>query len=168
MEPNSAFLVPIPTQTLVSNSLGQAGQDARITKLPESPGPSCSPFIKSPCRKLRSGDQMVHVVPGTPPPFTMRDSNSPAMGDASLESRNSSPPQVRTKMRAQHMTAALSGSISSSSLKCVYWCPLCSIPRLTTLRRYKMHHTPLFLVPASRSSGLRHSSAHALGCQFPD
>jgi hypothetical protein len=62
---------------------------------------------------------MGHVAPGTPPPFTMQDSNFPAMGSTSLELRNSGPPHVRTKTRAQHTTAALSGSRGSSSLKCV-------------------------------------------------
>jgi hypothetical protein len=62
---------------------------------------------------------MGHVAPGTPPPFTMQDSNFPAMGGASLQLHNSGLPQVRTKTRAQHVAAALSGSRSSSSLKCV-------------------------------------------------
>jgi hypothetical protein len=130
-------LVPIPTlpphlQTLVSNSLGPAGQDTRSTKLPVSPGPLCSPYIKSPPRRLRSGDQTGHVVPGTPPPFTMQDSYFPAMGGASLESRNSGLPQVRMKTRAQHAAAALSGSRISSSLKCVV---------VSTLQ-YTMPHNP--------------------------
>jgi hypothetical protein len=34
---------------------------------------------------------MGHVAPGTPPPFTMQDSNFPAMVGASLESGNSCP-----------------------------------------------------------------------------
>jgi hypothetical protein len=49
----------------------------------------------------------------------MRDSNFLAMGGVSLESHNSGLPQVRTKTRAQHAAAALSGSRGSSSLKCV-------------------------------------------------
>jgi hypothetical protein len=61
---------------------------------------------------------MGHVAPGTLPLFTMQDSNFPAIGGASLESCNSGPPQVRTKMRVQHEAAASSGSRSSSSLKC--------------------------------------------------
>jgi hypothetical protein len=123
VEPDPSSLVPIPTlpphlQTLVSNSLGPASQDARSTKLPVSLGPLCSPYIKSPPCRSRSGDQMGHVVPGTPPPFTMQDSNFPVMGGASLESRNSGPPLVRTKTQAQHAAAASPGSRSSSSLKC--------------------------------------------------
>ena len=62
---------------------------------------------------------MGHVVPGTPPLFTMQDSNFPAMGGASLESRNSGPQRVRTKTWAQHAAVASSGSRGSSSLKCV-------------------------------------------------
>jgi hypothetical protein len=62
---------------------------------------------------------MGHVAPGTPTPFTMQDSNFPAMGGASLEARNSGPPRVRTKTWAQHAAAGLLGSRGSSSLKCV-------------------------------------------------
>ncbi len=124
MEPDTSSLVPIITlpphlQTLVPNSLGPAGQDARRTKLPASLGPLCSPHIESPSHRSKSGDQMGHVAPGTPPPFTIQDSNFPVMEGASLESRNSGPPRVRTKTRAQHAAAALSGSRGSSSLKCV-------------------------------------------------
>ncbi len=85
MEPDPSSLVLIPTlpphlQMLASNSLGPEGQNARSTKLPVSLGLLCSPYIKPlPCR-LRSRDQMGHLAPGTPPPFTMQDSNFPAMG----------------------------------------------------------------------------------------
>jgi hypothetical protein len=122
LDPSSS--VPIPTlpphlKTLVSNSLGPAGQDARSTKLPVSLGPLCSLYIESsPCRS-RSRDQTGHVAPGTPPPFTMQDSYFPATGGASLELHNSGPPQVRMKMLAQHASAASLVSRSSSSLKCV-------------------------------------------------
>jgi hypothetical protein len=137
MEPDPSSLVPIPTipphlQMLVFNSLGPVGQDARSTKLPESPGLSCSPYIKSPPHRLRSGDQTGHMAPGTPPPFTMQDSNFLTIGDTSLESRNSGLPQFRTKMQAQHTAAASSGSRSSSSLKCVV---------MSTLP-YTMPHNP--------------------------
>jgi hypothetical protein len=112
VEPNPSSLILIPAllphlQTLVSNSLGLMGQDARSTKLLVSPGLLCSPCIKSPPRRSRSKDQTGHVVPGTPPSFTMQDSNFLAMGDTSLESRNSELSQVRTKTRAQHAAAAL-------------------------------------------------------------
>jgi hypothetical protein len=124
VEPDRSSSVPIPTLpshllTLISNSLGPVGQDARSTKLLVSPGPSSSPYIKSPLCRSRSGDQTGQLVPGTPPPFTMLDSNFPEMGGACFESCNSGPPQIRTKMRAQHAAAALSGSRSSSRLKCV-------------------------------------------------
>jgi hypothetical protein len=76
---------------------------------------------------------MGHMVPDTPPPFTMQDSNFLAMGGASLESRTSGPPHVRTKTWAQHATAALSGSRGSSSLKCV---------AVSTLQ-YTMPYNPL-------------------------
>jgi hypothetical protein len=62
---------------------------------------------------------MGHVAPGTPPPFTMQDSNFPAMGGTSLESCNSGPSHDRMKTWAQHAAVALSGSRGSSSLKCV-------------------------------------------------
>jgi hypothetical protein len=62
---------------------------------------------------------MGHVALGTLPMFTMWDSNFLVMGGASLESRNSRLPQVRTKTWAQHAAVALSRSRSSSSLKCV-------------------------------------------------
>jgi hypothetical protein len=100
---------PHHLQMLVSNSLGPAGQDAKSTKLPVSPGPSCSPYIKSPPRRSSSRDQTGHVAPGTPPPFTMQDFDFPTMGGASFESRNSGPPHVRTKTQAQHASVALSG-----------------------------------------------------------
>jgi hypothetical protein len=137
MEPDPSSLVLIPTlsphlQTLVLYSLGLVGQDARSTKVPVSLGPLCSLYIKSPPSRSRSGDQTGHVVPGTPPPFTMQDSNFLTMEGASLESRNSGPPQVRTKTRAQHAAAALSGSRSSISLKCVV---------VSTLQ-YTMPHNP--------------------------
>jgi hypothetical protein len=104
LDPSS--LVPIPTlplhlQTLVPNSLGSAGQDTRSTKLPESPGPSCSPYIKSsPCR-LGSGDQMGHVAPGTPPCSQCRT--------LFFRQSNSGLP-VRTKTCAQHAAAVSPGS----------------------------------------------------------
>ncbi len=124
MEPDPSSLVPIPTlpphpQTLVPNSLGPAGQDARSTKLPVSPGPLHSPYIESPPCRMRSHDQTGHVVPGTPPPVTMQDSNFLVMGGVNLESCNSGPLRTRMKTRAQHVAAALSGSRGSSSLKCV-------------------------------------------------
>jgi hypothetical protein len=135
LDPSS--LVPIPNlppylQMLVSNSLGPAGQDARSTKLLESLGPSCSPYIESPPRRLRSREQTRHVVPGTPSPFILQDSNFLAIRGASLEPRNSIPLQVRTKTRAQHAAAALSGIRTSSSLKCVV---------VSTLQ-YTMPHNP--------------------------
>ncbi len=137
MEPDSSSSVPIPAlpphlQMLVSNSFGPTGQDARSTKLLVSPGPSCSSYIKSPPRRSRSRDQTGHVAPGTLPPFTMRDSDFPAMGGASLELRNSGPPQVRMKTRAQHVAAALLGSRGGTSLKCV---------AVSTLQ-YTMYHNP--------------------------
>ncbi len=124
MEPDPSSLVPIPTlpphlQMLVPNSLGPVGQDARSTKLPESLGPLCSPYIESPPCRLRSGDQTGHVAPGTPPPFTMQDSNFLAMVGASLESHNICLLHIRTKTCAQHAAAASSGNRGSSSLKCV-------------------------------------------------
>ncbi len=97
-----------------------------------SPGLLCSPSIESPPCRSRSRDQMGHVALGTLPPFTMQDSDFPAMGGASLESRNSGPLQVRTKMQAQHAAAALSGSRSSSSLKCV----------VESTLQYTMPHNP--------------------------
>jgi hypothetical protein len=126
VEPDPSFLVPTPTlpphlQTLVSNSLGPAGQDARSTKLPVSPGPPCSPYIESPPRRLRSRDQTGHAVPSTPLLFTMQDSNFWAMGGTSLESCNSWPPQIRTKTRAQHAAAALSGSRGSCWLRYTHY-----------------------------------------------
>jgi hypothetical protein len=53
VDPDPSSSVPIPTLpphllTLVPNLLEPAGQDARRTKLPVSPGPSCSPYIESP------------------------------------------------------------------------------------------------------------------------
>jgi hypothetical protein len=111
--------LPPHLQMLVSNSLGPAGQDARSTKLLVSPGLLCSPYIKSPPLRSRNRDQTGHVALGTPPPFIMQDSNFPAMGGASLESRNSGPPRVRTKTWAQHAAAASLGSRGSSSHKCV-------------------------------------------------
>jgi hypothetical protein len=69
---------------------------------------------------------------GTLPLFTMQDSYFLAMGGVSLEPRNSGPPQVRTKTRAQHVVAASSGSRNSSSLKCVV---------VSTLQ-YTMPHNP--------------------------
>jgi hypothetical protein len=94
---------------------------------------------------LSSRDQMGQVVPGTLPPFTMQDSNFLAVGGASLESRNSGLPQVRTKTQAQHVAVASSGSRSSNSLKCV---------AVSTLQ-YTMPHNPLLVqdaLPLSSSS----------------
>jgi hypothetical protein len=137
VEPNPSSLVPIPTlpphlQTLVPNSLGPAGQDARITKLLVSLSPPCSPYIKSPPHRLRSGDQTGHVAPGAPPPFTMQDSDFPVMVGVSLELRNSGPLRTRTKTCAQHAAAASLGNRGSSSLKCV---------AVSTLQ-YTMPHIP--------------------------
>ncbi len=84
-----------------------------------SPGLSCSTYIESPPRRSKSRDQTGHVAPGTPPLFTMQDSNFLAMGGTSLELRNSGPSHVRTKTQAQHAAAALLGSRGSSSPKCV-------------------------------------------------
>ncbi len=136
-DPSSLFLIPsLPPhlQMLVSNFLGPVGQDARSTKLLGSPGPFCSPYIEFPPCRLRSGDQMGHVVPGTLPPFTMRDSNFPEIGGASLELHNSGPPQVRTKTRAQHAAAASSGSSSSSSSSLKYV--------VVSTLQYTMPHNP--------------------------
>ncbi len=124
MEPDPSSLVSIPTlpphlQMLVPNSLGPASQNARSTKLPVSLGPSCSPYIKSPPCRSRSRDQTGHVALGTPPLFTMQDSNFLAMVGANLESHNSGLPHVRTKTCAQHAAAASLGIRGSSSLKCV-------------------------------------------------
>jgi hypothetical protein len=76
---------------------------------------------------------MGHVAPGTPLPFTMQNTDSPVMGGASLESRNSGPLHVRMKTHAQHAAAALSGSRGSSSLKCV---------AVSTLQYTKSHNPP--------------------------
>jgi hypothetical protein len=76
---------------------------------------------------------MGQVVMGTLPPFTMQDSNFLVMGGASLESRNSGPPCVRTKSRAQHAAVASSGSRVSSSLKCVV---------VSTLQYARPHNPP--------------------------
>jgi hypothetical protein len=73
---------------------------------------------QNPPRRSRSGDQTGHVAPGTPPLFTMQDSDFWAIGSASFESRDSGPPRVRTKTWAQHAAAASLGSRASSSLKC--------------------------------------------------
>jgi hypothetical protein len=72
------------------------------------------------------------VALGTPSLFTMQNSNFPAMVGASLELCNSGPPRVRTKTRAQHAAAALSGSRGSISHKCV------AVPTL----QYTMPHIP--------------------------
>jgi hypothetical protein len=149
VEPDPSSLVPIPTlpphlQTLVSNSLGPADQDARSTKLPVSPGPLCSPYIESPPRRSRSGDLMGHVALGTLPPFTMQDSNFLAMKGASLELSNSGPPQIRKKTWAQHTAVALLGSRSSSSLKCV----------VVSALQYTMPHNPLQVQDAPPFSSL--------------
>jgi hypothetical protein len=56
VDPDPSSLVPIPTLplnslSLVPHSSGLAGQDARSAKLPVSPSPSGSTYIKSPpCR----------------------------------------------------------------------------------------------------------------------
>jgi hypothetical protein len=76
---------------------------------------------------------MGQVAPSTPPPFTMQDSNFPAMGIASLDSCNSVLPRVKVKAWAQHAAAASSGSRSSSSPKCV---------AVSTLQ-YTTPHNPL-------------------------
>jgi hypothetical protein len=68
--------------------------------------------------RSRSGDQSGHLAPGSPPPFTMLETDSPAVEGASLAPRDIGPSWIRTKIRAQHVAAALSGS-SSSSIKCV-------------------------------------------------
>jgi hypothetical protein len=130
---------------LVSNSLGPVSQDARSTKLPVSPGPLCSPYIKSPPQRSRRGEQTGHVAPGTTTPLTMQDSNFLAMGGASLKSHNSGPPRVRTKTQAQHAAAASLGSRGSSSLKCV---------AVSTLQ-YTTPHNPMQVqdtLPLSSSS----------------
>jgi hypothetical protein len=62
---------------------------------------------------------MGHVAPGTPPPFTMQDSNFLVMVGVSFELRNSDPLRTRTKTLAQHVAATLLESRGSSSLKCV-------------------------------------------------
>jgi hypothetical protein len=123
VEPDPSSLVPISTLpphllTLVSNLLRPAGQDARNTKLPVSPSLS-SPHNNSPPCRSRSRDQTGQLAPGTPPPFTMLESNFLAMTGARLSPRNSGPPQVRMKTWAQHAAVATLGSRSSSSLKCV-------------------------------------------------
>jgi hypothetical protein len=61
VDPDPSSSVPIPTLpphllTLVSNLLKPAGQNARSSKLPVSPGSSGSPYIKSPPRRLRSSN----------------------------------------------------------------------------------------------------------------
>ncbi len=61
---------------------------------------------------------MWYLALGTPPPFTMLDSDLPAMEGASLALPNSGLPQVRTKTLAQHAAAAAAGS-RISSIKCV-------------------------------------------------
>jgi hypothetical protein len=119
VEPDPSSSVPIPTLSshlliLVFNLLGPAGQDARSTKLPVSPGLPGSLYIESPPCKSRSGDHTGHLAPGTLPPFTMLDSNFPAMEGESLAPRDSELPQVRTKTWAQHVAAAsLASRISS-------------------------------------------------------
>jgi hypothetical protein len=82
-----------------------------------SPGLS-SPHIESPPCRLRSGDQAGQLAPGTPPPFTMLESDFPAMKGARLSPRDSGLPQVRMKTQAQHAAAVTSGSKTSSSFKC--------------------------------------------------
>jgi hypothetical protein len=74
-----------------------AVQDARSTKLPVSPGPSGSPYIKSPPHRSRSKDQAGQLALGSLPPFTMLDSDFPAMEGASLAPRNPGLLQVRTR-----------------------------------------------------------------------
>jgi hypothetical protein len=76
---------------------------------------------------------MGHVALGTPPLFTMQDSNFLVMVGASLELRNSGPLRIRTKTCAKHAAAALSGSRGSSSLKCV----------AVSALQYTMPHIPL-------------------------
>jgi hypothetical protein len=109
---------------------------------------------------------MGHVLPGTPPLFTMQDSDLLLMVGASLELHNSGPLRIRTKTRAQHVAATSLGSRGSSSLKCV---------AVSTLQ-YHTSHSPAgtkcptspVLIPVSGSSGLRHFSVCALVCQTPD
>jgi hypothetical protein len=149
VEPNPSSLIPIPTlpphlQMLAPNSLGPAGQDTRSTKLLVSPSPLCSPYIESSPHRSRSVDQMEHEALGTPPLFTMQDSDFLAMGSASLESHNSGPLHVRRKTRAQHAAVALSGSRGSSSLKCV---------AVSTLQ-YTTPHNPLQVHDAPPLSSL--------------
>jgi hypothetical protein len=107
VDPHHSSLVPIPTLppfllTLVPNLLKLAGQDARSTKLLVSPGPSGSPYIEPPPCRSRSSDQVGHLAPGSPPLFTVLDSDFPAMEGAFLVPRNPGLLQVRTKTRAQH------------------------------------------------------------------
>ncbi len=84
-----------------------------------SPDSSGSPYIKSPPpHRSRSSDQAGHLVPGTLPPFTMLNSDFLAMQGESLAPHYPGLLQVRTKTRAQHAAAALSGS-RLSSIKCV-------------------------------------------------
>ncbi len=136
MEPDPSSLVLIPTlpphlHTLVSNSLGPEGQDTRSNKLPVSLRLLCSPYTKSPPRRMRSGDQMGHVAPGTPPPFTMQDSNFLAMRGATLESGQ----RLRPSMRQRHCQG-----VGVVVVLNVLQCPLCNIPCLTIPHRYKTPH----------------------------
>jgi hypothetical protein len=94
---------------------------------------------------------MGHVVPGTPPPFTMPDSNFLVMVGVSLELRNSGPLRTRTKTHTKHATAASLGSRGSSSLKCV---------AVSTLQ-YTMPHNP----PQVQDTPLLLSSSLSLDSQ---
>ncbi len=119
--PSSLILIPMLTShslLLVSNLFKPVGQDARSTKLLVSPSPSGSPNIESPPSRLRSSNQAGHLAPGSPPSFTMLDSDFLAMKRASL-AHNPGLLQVRTKMRAQHAAVELVGSRKLSSIKCV-------------------------------------------------
>jgi hypothetical protein len=87
LDPSS--LVPIPTLpphllSLVPHSSRLGGQDARSAKLPVSPSPSGSPYIKSPPHRLGSGGQDGYLEPCSLLPFKMLDPDFPAMEGASL------------------------------------------------------------------------------------
>jgi hypothetical protein len=137
VDPDLSSLVPIPTLpphllSLVAHSSGWAGQDARSAKLPVSPPPSGSPYIKSPPSRPRSGGQDGYLVPCSLLPFKMLDLDFPAIEKASLSLQDPVVLQVRTKTRAQHAAcsmqhaaAASVGSIEISSIKCVVDSTLC-------------------------------------------
>jgi hypothetical protein len=87
---------------------------------------------------------MEQVAPGTPPLFTMQDSNFLMMEGASLELHKSGLPGVRTKTLAQHAAAASLGSRGSSSFRCV---------AVSTLQ-YTMPHNPSQVQDTSPLSSL--------------